>query len=186
MKGKKKNWTTIITAVVLVVAAGLAYSVYSFYSSGSAEKGIVVCDPKDSSKCLWQDHMHALVIISVDGPTQNLPAQTGALNKVHTHDELNVIHWHSTLPYNPVKREVLDKTDLSLLNSLASVGLQLPEGGRLFVKPDGGYWRERNEYGGYVWDDKDILFVVKDSRSSDDVLAYLNSANINLPYLGAG
>ena len=74
---KKADWTPIILAVVIAAIAGLSYSLYIYYSSGSAEKGIVVCDPKDPGKCLWQDHVHALVVMSIDGKTKDLPLQKG-------------------------------------------------------------------------------------------------------------
>lgn len=185
VKRSKTNWTPIIVVAVVIVAAALGYSVYYFYSSGSAEQGIVVCNPQDPSECLWQDHIHALVLISIDGVVQDLPTEKGPLAEGHTHEERNVMHWHSSVPYDPVKREIIDKTSLTLESSLRSAGVELPEGGRLFVKKASA-WERRAEYGGYVWSDRDIIFVAKDSRSDGETLAYLQAANINLPYLGAG
>lgn len=184
-KRGKTNWMLIIVVAVVIVAAALGYSLYYFYSSGSAEKGIVVCDPNNASSCLWQDHVHALVIISIDGKTQNLPLQKGSLNKVHTHEETNVIHWHSSLPWNPVDNEVTDKTDFMLSNSLKSIGVGLPEGGKLFVNRN-GVWSFSSDYGNFVWEDRDILFVVRDNRNNQEVMTYLETSGISLPYLGAG
>ncbi len=185
MKKRKFNWLPIIVLIVVAAIAGLSYSLYVFYSSGAAEKGIVVCDPQNPTDCLWQDHIHSLVIISIDGNVQDLPIEKGALDKAHTHEEKNILHWHNSLPYDPLKQEVIDKTPLTLKNSLNSIGVALPEGGRLFVKKSGS-WNRITEYGEYVWSDGDIIFIAKDSRSDDEILAYLNFANINLPFLGAG
>ena len=188
MEKRKNSWTPVIVVIVLVIAAGLGFSIYSFYSSGSAEKGIVVCDPNDSSKCLWQDHMHALVIVSADGVSniRNLPLERGGLDKAHTHEERNVIHWHSSLPYDPVKQEVLDKAPFMLSNSLASIGIGLPEDGKMFVKKKSGAWGQRAEYGSYVWEDNDIIFVTTDSATNEEIISELASSDIRLPYLGVG
>lgn len=177
------NWTPIIAIVVAVVVGALGYSLYSFYSSGTAERGIVVCNPNDPAECLWQDHIHALLLISVDGEAQDLPIEKGPLGKTHTHEERNVLHWHSSLKYDPARKEVVDKDDLTVRGSLDSVGVELPEGARIFVGKS-GVWQKVGE--DYAWSDRDIIFVAKDSRSDQDILAELRAADIRFPYLGAG
>lgn len=181
----KSGWTKIIIVVIVVAIAGLAYSLYAFYSSGAADRGIVVCNPNNATDCLWQDHMHALVIISVDGQTQDLPVERGPLDKAHTHEERNVIHWHSQLTYDPINDEVIDKSDFTISNSLNSVGFQLPEGGKLFVKRSDS-WSFGSDYGSFVWTDKDLIYIAKDGRSNEEVMQFLETSGLSLPYLGAG
>lgn len=184
-KPKSNMKTAAIVSVIVVMLGALSYSLYSFYASGSAERGIIVCDPHNETSCIWQDHMHAMVIISVDGSVQNLPVEKGPLDKVHTHEERNILHWHSSLPYNPIDNELIDYSDFTLKNSLASIGLSLPEGGKLFAKR-GGVWSFSSGYGDFRWGDNDIIYVAKDGRSNDEVMSYLGSSGISLPYLGAG
>ncbi len=188
MKKGKRSWTLIVVVIVVVAVAGLAYSLYSFYASGAADVGIVICDPNNPSDCLWQDHMHAMVLMSNDGAgnINNLPVERGNLDKAHTHEERNIIHWHSSLPYDPVKEEVIDKSPFMLSNSLASIGVDLPENGKAFVKKKGGAWEQRTEYGNYVWGDNDIIFVTTDASPADAIISELESSDIRLPYLGAG
>jgi len=188
MKKKKTNWISIIAVVVIAAVAGLGYSLYSFYSSGSAERGIVICDPENPSDCLWQDHMHFLVLISAGGAddVQNLPLEKGDLDKPHTHEERNVIHWHSSVPYDPVRQEAIDKSVFTLSASLASIGVEMPDGGKVFVKKKGGSWEYAQNQGGYVWDDSDIIFVTTDSSANEEIVSELEASGISLPYLGAG
>jgi hypothetical protein len=176
----------VVIGIVAIVAVIAGYSLNQYYSSGSAEQGIVVCNPDNPSECLWQDHMHVLVIISVNGSEMTLPIEKGDLNKAHTHEERNVIHLHSSIPYDPISRRVVDNSSFVISNSLAEIEMELPEGGMLFVKKENGEWQQASEYGDYVWGDRDILFIVSDDRSADQVLADLKASNIQLPYLGAG
>ena len=176
----------MIVAIVAVVMIGLIYSLHLFYSSGSAEEGIVVCNPENQNECLWQDHMHALVITSVNGLGPNLPLEKGDLNDVHTHEERNVIHWHSSLPYDPVAKRVLDTSVFKVSHAFESIGWQLPEDGILFVKKENGNWEHIAEYGDYTWSDHDILYIANDGRTEEQIMNYLQKADIKLPYLGAG
>ena len=174
--------------VAITAVAGLGYSLYSFYSSGAADRGIIICDPEDSSDCLWQDHMHFLVMISNDGvgDIQDLPLERGDLDRPHTHEERNVIHWHSSVPYDSAKQEVIDKSAFTLSASLASIGVEMPEGGKVFVKKRDGSWEYAQGQVEYVWDDGDIIFVTADSAANSDIVSDLDASGIVLPYLGAG
>lgn len=177
--------TLVICAILAAVVAALAYSISFFYSSGSAEGGIVVCDPNNQTKCLWQDHIHVMVVMTVDGRQVDLPPGVGELNRPHTHDETNIIHWHASLPYDPATGKVLNDSDFHISNSLQSLGVEMPVGGRLFYDR-GGAWKLAPDYYNFVWQDRDIVYILNDSRTDDAVLSYLGSANIQLPYLGAG
>lgn len=189
-KGKERRKhdlkVLIIIAIVVVAIGALTYSLQVYYESGVAQKGIIVCDPNNPNVCLWQDHIHALVVSSVNGWGPNLPVEQGDLDKVHTHEERNILHWHSSLPYDPITQKVIDTSPLTLENSFKSIEVPLPEGAMLFVKNNGGQWGMVPEYGNYTWKDRDILYLVNDGRTQEQVLAYLQTANIELPYLGAG
>lgn len=188
MKKNSSNLKFIILGVVVVAIAGLAYSLYSFYSSGSADEGIVVCNPDNPNECLWQDHIHALVLVSENGEETTLPIEKGDLSSAHTHEERNVIHWHSSLPYDPETKKAINPQPLMIGNSLESIGIDVPVNSRVFVRKEGGDWAKSSDTVDYVWDDRDTIYVVigEDERSDEEILSYLRLSNIQLPYLGAG
>lgn len=205
VKGKKSGWKTyLIVLVVVVIAAGLGYTAYQYLLSGAGEGGIVVCNPQNPSECLWQAHMHALIIPSVCGDELRLPVEAGRLSKSHTHEEVNLLHWHDQLPYDPAKGEIIDKTSLMLGNSLGEIGVEFnstcffgkcngdlcADGTqgmvKMFVKEKGGEWKENTQFRDYVWKDGDMVYISFDSRTSGEILQFLQATRFTFPFSGAG
>lgn len=204
-KRKKSNWKTyLIVAAVVVIAAGLGYTAYQYILPGAGEREIVVCNPQNPSECLWQAHIHALIIPYVCGEEMRLPVEAGRLSKSHTHEEKNLLHWHDQLPYDPESKEIIDKTSLTLGSSFDEIGVQfnstcffgkcngdLCSDGtqgtvKMFTKEKGGEWAENTQYRNYVWKGGDMIYISFDSRTSEEILQFLQATRFTFPFSGAG
>jgi len=193
--------------VITVVIAGLAYSVYVYFSTGAAAQGVLVCDQKDPTNCLWQAHIHAYIIPLVCGEEQRFPIEEGPLNGPHTHEEKNVIHWHDRIPYNLTEGRILNTTPLELgtffdninvnLNSTCFYGkcngdlCQNGKNGSLkaFVNKENYWtkntpWVEISNIREYVWSDREIIYLTFDTRSSQEIIDYLKTTQFSFPTLG--
>jgi hypothetical protein len=100
-KGRKRkplNVKVIAIGLVLgIAAAGLGYSLASFYAIGG-ESGFIVCGAEG---CLHALHVHAQVDPYVCGEYLKLELEKGRLDAPHTHKERNRIHVHRNLHVDP-------------------------------------------------------------------------------------
>ena len=203
LRGKKKKVKrSLILSVIILAIVGLGYSVYIYQTAGAAERGIIVCSQEDPNLCYWQAHIHAFVMPMACGEEKVFPTEVGDLDKQHTHEEKNIIHWHSSVPYDKNKGKIIDESVLKLGTFFDSINVKFtdssfydysneqtcPAGsGRLkmFVSKN-GVWQRNSEFRDYVWDDKDIIYITFDSSSDEKVLNLLTNSRLGFPTLGVG
>lgn len=201
-KGRRRFGAAGIALSLVGIIVVVAYSGLAYFQAG-AERGIVVCD--NQGRCLWQAHIHSFVAASVCGEQRDLGVEVGDLTRVHTHEERNVLHWHDRLPSDPAGN-LLETGPLRLGNSLQEVGMNLtdsclyglcngmacpgesqPGTLKAFVRNEKeASWRELEKPSGYVWKDRDIIYLAFDSRSAGEALAALEASQLSFPLLGTG
>ena len=214
-KGKKKAKKTIkaskavVLSLVYVGGVVLVFSVIAFYTTGAAKEGVLVCNPNNPKECLWQTHIHTYIKTEVCGEVRRFPIEVGSLDGPHTHEEKNTMHWHASVPYDVENQRVKDETPFKIGTSMDSVDAKLtdtclyeycngdlcPDGKpgtlKAFMNTE-NYWDKNSEWQQltnpreYIWKDRDIVVLVFDSRTSDQLLQDLTSERIIFPGIGAG
>ena len=103
-----------IYLIILLIAIGLAYSVYSFKKSSSGEnsESFIVC--KDENNCIATMHIHADIEIDVCNQKLDLPLEAGNKRGSHTHKERNLLHFEERLSYNNKTHKIIDVEPLRL------------------------------------------------------------------------
>ena len=110
----RKLKTGIVLSLIILLTAGLAYSVVIVHTSGAAQRGVKVC--VSDSECYWSAHIHAELELDICGDASyRFPIEVGPLDGPHTHEEKNRIHFHERLRIDP-------KTEIILNTSLLHVG----------------------------------------------------------------
>ncbi len=198
LKGKKKKMKrNLILSLIVVAALGLVYSLYAAFTTGAVQKGVIVCPTEDN--CIWQAHVHAYVPTIICGDDVRLPIEKGPLDGPHTHEEKNVIHWHDRLPYDKANQRILDATPLTLGAFFDAIDI-IFDSDRIMGKenggvcPDGGIGtlkmfvdgKQNNQFRNYVWEDRDVILLVFDSRAVNEIEAQLATQPIKFPTLGRG
>ncbi len=194
----RKGKASIALAIVMLAVTGLSYSVYDVYTTGAAERGVVVClsdkgemTPEASGNtCYWSAHIHAEVNIDLCGDTSyRFPVEKGALDGPHTHEERNLIHFHERLRIDENSKEILDTQLLTLGAFFDAMEVPFDNGKvldktngqtcdnqlstvKMFVNKD---WN-RNSLGkpvasfrDYAWEDGDVITVIFDERPSEAI-----------------
>ncbi len=187
---------TLSFLIIVFVVAVLAYSLWVVFSSGAAEKGVVTCPSPDN--CFWSAHFHVFMPIEVCGEKYRLPVEIGPLEGLHTHEEENIIHWHDRLPYDNKTKTILDTSSLRIGKFFDAVNLGFDSttfganknGGLCNGKPgtlkmlvngkNSGLFRD------YVIHDKDVVLLVFDSGTVQEVEAFYAGNPIVFPALGRG
>ncbi len=199
--GSKKYFLVLITILVVGV---LGYGLYSYYTSGAKEQGIIVCNPQNPDECYWQAHIHTFVIQEVCGESKAFPKEHGELEEDHTHEETNIIHWHDRIMIEKQTGELVDISALTLGAYFDSVGVTLsdtclydkcngdtcPDGSvgtvRMFVKHKDGGWEQSMKFDDYVWDYGDLIHISFDNKTSEEILEGLKESEIKFPIIGTG
>lgn len=88
----------------------LGYGVSTFYAAGG-ERGFTVCGPDG---CNLAVHWHSQLHITLCDEDYKLPLEAGDLNRVHTHKELNRLHYHALLKTDESGNTILEPEQLSL------------------------------------------------------------------------
>ncbi len=205
-EAKKKLIRSVIWSAVILAAIGIGYSLYVYFQSGAAAQGIIVCSKDNPNLCVWQAHIHSYIVPMLCGVEERLPTEVGSLQKSHTHEEKNTLHWHDRLPYDKSVGDITDKTPLTLDDSFHEIGVQLtdacfmgkcdddlcgskPGTLKIFANTE-KYWEKGTRWQevdvNYVWSDRDIIYIAFDEKSNEETLSYLNSARIEWPILGVG
>ncbi|QQG39449.1 MAG: hypothetical protein HYS81_03620 [Candidatus Aenigmatarchaeota archaeon] len=184
-----------VLALILVGAIVIGYSLYVTYQSGAADRGVVTCTTDGT--CVWTQHIHAYVPVEICGERVDLGIDEGELGDVHTHKEENVIHLHTALPYDPQTHNVTNATQLRLGTFFDSIGTRFDRTGVLDKTngdacPDGTgtlkmfvNGRANEEYGQYVWSNRDVIFIAFDNRTADEIETELAENPIAFPTVGA-
>lgn len=193
---RKKPKAAITGAFAALIAGGIAYSLYVTFRSGAASRGVVTCVAEN--ECYLTAHIHAYAPIEICGEEFRLPIEKGALTGPHTHEEKNIIHWHDRLRYDKGKQDVVDPTPFTLgaffdaveipftsdaIANQANGGACNGEAAALKVFVNG---KQNAAYRSYRWSDKDVIFIVFDSRTPAEVEAWLKTNPIVFPTLGRG
>ncbi len=198
LKGKKKNIKRSITlSVILLIAAGVAYSLYVTFTSGAAQSGIIVCPSEN--ECYWTAHVHTYVPIKVCGEDVRLPIEKGSLAGPHTHEEKNIIHWHERLLYDKNTQKLVDATPLTLGAFFDAIEVQFTEdsildkknndqcldntGGTLKMFVNGKYMPPSRDH---VWKDREVIYFVFDSSNPSEIEKEISENPIGFPSLGRG
>lgn len=194
---KKKIKKSIILSIVVLAIIGIVYSLFITLQSGARSSGLIVCPQED--KCYWTAHVHAYVPIKICGEDKRLPIELGPLNGPHTHEEKNIIHWHDRLPYDNVNKRLLETKPLTLgaffdainanfnsnsildknNNDVCLDGTQ----GKLKMFVNG---KRSNQFRDFIWKDKDVIFIIFDNESYEEIEAELMQNSIKFPALGRG
>lgn len=198
LKGKKKKIKrSVIFSIIILALLGIAYSLEVTFQSGARSSGIIVCPQED--KCYWTAHIHAYVPIYVCGKEIKQYIEVGPLNEPHTHEEKHVIHWHDRLPYDNVNKRLLEYAPLTLGAYFDALEMQF-DSNRILDKsnddlcPDGSQGtlkmfvngKQNNMFRNFVWKDKDVIVLIFDNRSSEQIEEELKNNPIKFPALGRG
>lgn len=195
---KKKNFKmAIVLSIVALILMGIGYSLYVTKTSGAAERGVIVCP--EENNCVWTAHVHSYVPVEICGEDKRLPIEKGSLQGPHTHEEKNIIHWHDRLPYDKQNSKILDATPLTLEAFFDAINISFspdkildkniedacPDGtkGTLKMFVNG---KESKQFTNYVWKDKDVILLVFDSRTPEEIEKGLAQNPITFPTLGRG
>lgn len=190
MKFPKKSHVKILIGLgIVAVILFFIYSIYSYKKIELAVDGFLTCA---QGRCFWTNHIHTLVLINVCGQTRNLPKFKGPLNAAHTHAEDNVIHWHDKLEVFPDTKEFFDPKPLTLRSAFTNLDISLNKDGEKC--PDGSIGTLKmfvngnveTKFDEYKWNDQDIINIIFDSRSLEQVEEDLKNKPINFPRLGEG
>ncbi len=196
-KKKAKIKTGIVLTIVILAILGISYSLYVTLKSGAASRGVVVCPQED--KCFWQAHIHAYVPIRICNEDIRLPIEKGSLQRPHTHEEKNVIHWHDRLPYDNQRKKILQAAPLTLGAFFDELGIPF-EDDAIFDKKNGDQCpggtegslkmfingKQSTAFRDHVWTDRQVIILVFDSRDPVDIESELQANPINFPALGRG
>ncbi len=182
---------------VVAIAGVLAYSLWITLNSGAQDKGVVTCSTPNS--CFWTSHWHVFVPIEICGEKFRLPIEKGPLEKSHTHEEENIWHWHDKLPYDNQAKTVLNTEPLKLggffdaleipFDSTQINGKQngdaCPNGetGTLKMLLNG---KNSTLFRDYILKDKDVVRLVFDSRTPQELENAAAQSPIVFPTLGRG
>lgn len=186
-----------MAVIILILIIGFfTYSIYSFKKIELNVDGFLTCA---QGRCFWTDHIHTLVLINICGTEINLSKFEGPLSEAHTHPEDNVIHWHDKLEINPDTKEFLDPTPLTLSAALQNLDIsfsaqQIADKKNGDACPDGTLGNlkmlvngvSNQDFDKYKWKDKDIIYIIFDSRSLEQVEQDQKNKPINFPRLGEG
>ncbi len=104
---------------VAALAIWLAYSVASFYSIGG-ERGFVVCG---DDGCDLAIHWHSQLHMDICGEPFHLPLEAGDLNRVHTHKELDYLHFHSLVKTDETGTTILEPEKLAIGRMFEQLGI---------------------------------------------------------------
>ncbi|MEK6902534.1 MAG: hypothetical protein AABX02_03025 [archaeon] len=187
----------IIPILILLGIGIIGYSLFVTFNSGASTEGIVTCPTPDT--CFWSSHFHIYAPIEICGEEFPLPVELGSLQKSHTHEEKNIIHWHDKLPYDNVAKKIIDTTDLTLGSFYDQVNIPFSST-QLDGKTNGdtcsdgtvGTWKmlvngkPNTEYRKYEMHDRDVIWTVFDSRTMDEVTQAWSQTPIRFPTLGNG
>ena len=119
---KKKNKAikpALIWLILFAIILGLTYSVAQYYAQ-EVEGGVIVC--KTSDDCAISMHIHADIEVTVCGKEHSFGFEKGPLDKSHTHKEKNKLHWHDLEKIDPVTKEVINPTELTLGSFFEQMG----------------------------------------------------------------
>ncbi len=169
---KKINIKPIIWGVGFgLIIFILGYSVSTFYQSGG-EKGFVVCGPEG---CDLAIHWHSQLHMTVCGEKYHLPLEAGDLGKIHTHKELDRLHYHALIKVDETGTKLLEPWKLSSGDLFEQLGIKFTN--ECFVDlcngdlcPDGkpGTLKmtvndvPNNKFNEYVWNDGDEIHITFD------------------------
>ena len=194
---KKKIKKSVILSIILLAIIWIGYSLFVTFQSGARSSGLIVCPTED--KCYWAAHVHAYVPIKICGEDKRLPIELGPLNEPHTHEEKNVIHWHDRLPYDNLNKRLLETKPLTLEAFFDSLNVNFNLDGILDKKnndlcPDGTPGilkmfvnsKRNNQFRDFIWKDKDVIVLVFDGRSYEEIEKELMQSPIAFPALGRG
>ena len=186
-----------IWAVIVVILAGLGYSLYVTFQSGAASAGVISCPTE--GECIWTAHIHAYVPVMTCGSYYRFPTEVGALTGPHTHEEKNIIHWHDKLPYDTASQRVTNASPLTLGAFFDAIdvpfsqtriydyknGDKCPDGTtgtlKIFIN---GVLNENPR--AYIWQNHDIVRIFFDGRTIQEVQQEVDSNPITFPKLGRG
>lgn len=127
---KKKSSSNVVfkitgAIVVLLIAVGLWYSVTQYQSSDEEQTGFLVCN-KENTICENSQHIHADIDVQVCGKEIEFGKEKGRTDKQHTHKEKNKIHWHARMRVDPVTKQPLDPTLISVQSFLDQMAYSFP------------------------------------------------------------
>ncbi len=187
----------IIPLLAIIGIGIIGYSLYATFNSGAETEGIVTCPSPDN--CFWSSHFHIYAPIQICGEEFLLPVETGSLQKSHTHEEKNIIHWHDRLPYDNVNKKIIDTSDLMLGSffdqvnvPFSSTNLDGKTNGDTCPNGTVGTWKmilngkPTNSFRDQELHDRDVIWLVFNNQTPDETVVAWNNQPIKFPALGTG
>ncbi len=145
----------------LVIAVVLGYSAFQYQNSEQEADGFFTCD-KTGKVCELSQHIHGNIDVTICEEEVNFSKEKGSLGGQHTHKELDLIHWHTSIKVDPATRKPIDLTPIMLKSFFESMEQEIPQScnGKAAqtavmvndVKTDLGL--------DYVWEDGDRINVI--------------------------
>ncbi len=174
----KKFKRAAIFAIVLLAVIGLSYSVYIVYTSGAAQRGVVVC--VSETECYWSAHIHAEVDVNTCGEEFRFPVEKGRLDGPHTHEEKNLIHFHERLPIDTATKDILNTQPLMLGAFFDAMDVNF-DSDKILDKNNGDFCNDKqstlkmfvngvpsSSFRDYIWKDGDKINLVFDERPQEE------------------
>lgn len=163
-KAHKKIFPLLIFAVIILFAATGLYFYRQYKGSDFEQGGFVICNKE--GVCEKSVHAHATLNISICQEKKNLPKETGRLNRVHTHKEQNLLHFHERLRVDPKTQELINSEPLTIKTALGELlKMELPDKcpeskpGKLKLTVNGELNAKNLDY---VWKDGDKIDLTFD------------------------
>ncbi len=169
----------LFVALLLLAVIGLSYSIYIVYTSGAAQRGVIVCT--SANECYWSAHIHASAAINVCGDeSYRFAVEKGPLNGPHTHEEKNLIHFHERLRIDPVTKEIYDPALLTLGAFFDAMEVDF-SADKILDKTNGDLCvgpgtlkmfvngKPSSAFRDYIWKDGDKIEIVFDERPSEAI-----------------
>ncbi len=168
---KEKQWYHYVGyALAILIVGYIAYSTYYYLSNVEKIDEFEVCY---DDKCVKTFHIHADIHIELCGQTLSLPREHGPLSGAHTHKELNYIHFHERLDYDPKSGQLINDTALRLETFMNAFDLKFnnecigqycngdmcPDGHQGILKMHVNGQPNMN-YERYAWKDKDKIQIL--------------------------
>lgn len=154
-----KNIGILILVVLLVIGFFYVARLFSGEGGITSDKPVVFCipenSPPDKQECYYTAHDHFQLSVFLGGKEQNIKFEEGDLEEGHTHAQKNKIHWHSTLPVDPLTKQVNNWSEHSVSAALQELGFVYPDKRATLIV--NGQVEEKGL--NYIWEDGDVIEV---------------------------
>lgn len=147
MSKKIKGGLILLLVTIIIFAFFWFANRFGGGEKVQSEKPLVICQPPNAppeqpssaeatagrQECLWTAHIHAHIGVFQDGKKIPLNFEQGKLERVHTHSDSHILHWHGLIAVDPETKEVKDWSQFSMLQLLKDLGLSVEDGPQIIL-----------------------------------------------------